>query len=200
MPLADIRDQSLAWMAQCIDLVNGTNVEDSPRAKIAAAFQHLCIEHYTAIHILIDQDVRSSALALLRPQFEAYVRGAWYHHCAPDGAIEKLVRGGSTPQLADLVEALQVIPAYSAGSLARIKAEHGQALNDFTHGGAIQVFSRLENWQITSRHTDANVETALRFSARLSMLAGVAIAEIAKNDVLGNNIKVAYDGIFERAA
>jgi hypothetical protein len=187
-------------MGQCIDLVNGTNVEDRPRSKVAAAFQHLCIEHYTAIHVLIDQDVRSSALALLRPQFEAYVRGVWYYHCASDAALQKLNRGGQPPQLAELIEAVEAVPAYSEGSLARLKDKHGQALNDFTHGGAIQVFSRLENWQITSQHTDANVELALNLSATLAMLAGVGIAEVAGKTFLANEIRAAYDAIYIRAA
>jgi hypothetical protein len=66
-----------------------------------------CIEHHQAAHVLVDNDVRGSAFALYRPQFEAYTRAHWYFACASDAKLEEFVHGGEPPGMRKLADDLQ---------------------------------------------------------------------------------------------
>lgn len=104
--------RSHAWMGACADLVDGVAFSTTLRARVAVALHHLCLEHHYAGHVLIENDVRGSAFALYRPQFEAYVRAKWYFDCASDAELEKFVQVGEPPKMNELTSD----PCGNAGS------------------------------------------------------------------------------------
>ena len=80
--LNDAIEKSKRWMAAAATLTDGLQFDTTPRRKLSVTLHHLSIEHHSAIHTLVDLHGWGSAFALLRPQFEAYVRGYWYCLCA----------------------------------------------------------------------------------------------------------------------
>ena len=44
-------------------------------------------DHHCAIVLLLQEGLCASAFALLRLEFEAYLRGAWLAHCASEDAV-----------------------------------------------------------------------------------------------------------------
>ena len=61
----------------------------SKRSHLSSACLITAIEHGIAILVLIDEGLHGSALALVRLQFEAYVRGTWLAQCAGDNEVDK---------------------------------------------------------------------------------------------------------------
>ena len=70
--------KSAEWMTGAMPLLNGIRFETTNRRRVAVALLHLSVEHQTGIHVLVDNGVIGSAFAPIRPQFETFVRGAWY--------------------------------------------------------------------------------------------------------------------------
>ena len=125
MPLEKAIEQSRRWMIDVATLVDGTTFDTTTRSKISVSLQHLSIEHHTGIHTLVDHGVLGSAFALFRPQFEAYVRGVWYHFCATEDDLLRFLSGSQPPHIDTLIEQLERRGAFSEGNLRRMKAKLG---------------------------------------------------------------------------
>ncbi len=200
MPLSAAVEMSEGWMAKCASLVDGVTFPATNGARVSVSLHHLCIEHHTGIHTLVDHGVFGSAFALLRPQFEAYVRGAWYHFCADERHVNKFLKGGDPPPIGTLIEELETKGAFDSGSLGRMKAQVWSNLNDFTHGGAIQVKARITRDEIIQSYKPKHIAGLVTSSATLALLAGVGIAAVADNDALATGLRDAYRSVYGTAA
>jgi len=141
-----------------------------------------------------------SAFALFRPQFEAYVRGVWYHFCATEDDLLRFLSGSQPPHIDTLIEQLERRGAFSEGNLRRMKSETWRNLCDFTHGGAIQVKARNTRDEIVRNYRLEHVAGLLTASATLALLAGTAIAAIVESDSLATKLQTAFRSIYETAA
>jgi hypothetical protein len=200
MPLEAAIIQSKGWMTECSSLIDGTSFERSNRLRVSASFLHLCIEHQQGIHTLIEHGLVGSASALLRPQFEAYVRGIWYHQCAADSQITSFLQGAQPPKISPLLAALKAIPDFDGETIERTKKDVWRTLNDFTHGGAIQVKARNTADEIVRNYTPEHVVGLLRISASLTLLAGTGISAIANIDTLAQSLYALYKRIYQQEA
>ncbi|MBX3651411.1 MAG: hypothetical protein KF771_08545 [Burkholderiales bacterium] len=201
MPLEGTLDQSQEWMNSCVAIVNTLTVPTTNRSRVAAALHQLSIEHYTGLHVLVENGVYSAALALYRPQFEAYLRGAWYHRCATDNQINDLIAGGEPPSPKEQMVALENCGAFDVGSLQNLKQIAWKNLCDFTHGGSIQVKARAARvgtivLDIKSEH----VASILTASASTALLACVGLAAIAENNQVALKLNEAFHYIYPNAA
>ena len=50
-------------------------------------------EHHHAIILLLEKGLCASAFALVRPAFEAYVRGEWLALCADEEGVSRFLNG-----------------------------------------------------------------------------------------------------------
>lgn len=99
MSLQQSISQSAKWVNSCSDLVDGVIVKSEDRYRIAAGLFHLSMEHHGSIHLLIVNKHYGSAFALLRPQLEAFIRGAWFHHCANNKHIDEYKNDREPPRI-----------------------------------------------------------------------------------------------------
>jgi hypothetical protein len=188
-------------MGSCVALVNTLTVPTTNRARVAAALHQLSIEHFTGIHVLVGAGVHSAAFALYRPQFEAYLRGAWYHGCATDDQIAGLIAGEEPPPPAEQMAALERSGAFNPGSLLRLKKMSWKNLCDFTHGGTTQVKVRAATMgEIAQDFKPKHVASMLTASATTALLAGVGLAAVAENERVAVALRDSFRGIFQPAA
>lgn len=187
-------------MTQCSALVDGISFPTTTRALVSASLHHLCIEHHTGIHTLVEHGVCGSAVALFRPQLEAYIRAAWYHLCASETNISEFLEGAEPPRIDTMIQQLESTEAFDEGTLRRIKSESWRNLCDFTHGGMIQVKARNAGGELVQSYKSEHVAAVLTASATLSLLAGVGIAAVADETVLANDLRSAYQSVYEAAA
>lgn len=200
MPLEEAIEKSRRWMTEAAALVDGSSFPTTDRTRVSVSLHHLCIEHHTGIHTLVDHGVLGSGFALFRPQFEAYVRGAWYCFCATEDEIIKFLRGSEPPRIDRLIEQLELRGAFDEGTLRRMKSELWRNLCDFTHGGQIQVKTRNTRDEVVRNYKLEHVSGLLTASATLSLLAGVGIAAAIDSDLLATKLHGAYRSIYETAA
>lgn len=197
MVLESQREKSAEWMKGCVSLVDGVNFETTSRLRVSVSLLHLCVEHQKGIHVLVEHGVIGSAFALLRPQFEAYLRGMWFHQCATDAQVSGFLAGEEPPKVGVLIEAVQKLEGFENGALGEARKEIWRNLNDFTHGGTIQVKARNTKDEIISNYFPEHIAGLLQSAATLSLLASVAIASAANSNELANNLLSLYQRIYE---
>jgi hypothetical protein len=122
---------------------------DSPEqaARFAVNYSACCIsvEHNRGLRLLLSEDCHTSAIALMRLQYEALVRSMWAMYAATDLAISKLgsalntdteIAAKNLPTLSKMLEALDGKgPAPAVVMLLQFKTVMVSALNSFVHGG-----------------------------------------------------------------
>ncbi len=191
--------KSAEWMKGCATLVDGVNFETTNRLRVSVSLLHLCVEHQTGIHVLVEHGVIGSAFALIRPQFEAYLRGVWFHRCATDKQVSSFLAGEEPPKVGVLIEAVQQLEGFEEGRLGKAKKEIWRNLNDFTHGGTIQVKARNTMDEIISNYRPEHIVGLLQSSVTLALLAGAAIASVVNSSELANNLLSLYRRLYEEA-
>ena len=74
------------WLDRFVDRLS---VPSNDRAIIVACFLNVAMEHHKAIVLTISASFHGSAFALVRVEFEAYIRGVWLSYCASDKQVER---------------------------------------------------------------------------------------------------------------
>ncbi len=200
MVLESQLEKSAEWMKECGSLVDGVSFETTNRLRVSVSLSHLCVEHQKGIHVLVEYGVIGSAFALFRPQFEAYLRGVWFHRCATDAQVSDFLAGEEPPKFGDLIGAVQKLEGYKEGILGKFKKEIWRNLNDFTHGGAIQVKARITKDEIISNYRPEHIAGLLQSAATLSLLAGSSIASAVNSNELANNLLSLYQRLYEESS
>lgn len=62
----------------------------APRLRAAQGLCAVSLHHGAAVHALL-VTMQSSAIALMRPQYESLVRAVWATHAASDAQLERLI-------------------------------------------------------------------------------------------------------------
>lgn len=156
------------------------------RTKISAACLALAQEHYHAIAVLLGQErpLTASAFALVRAEFEAYVRGMWFSHCASNEQILSFANGGKPPDMASLVSAVQKASQAEGDYLKGIYGMSWSALSAYAHTGAQQVQRWCAGEAIEPNYTEEEIQEVLRFTGAIALLSAVSVAALAGNEVL----------------
>ena len=136
-----------------------------------------------AILVLVDEDIYGSALALIRLQFEAYIRGLWLAQCASEGEVDKASRD-KFPAIDGMIASLEKPGLLDSAFLSKIKSGAWKRLNSLTHTGNQQIGPRLSKDGIGSYFDDDQIRVALNWAETLAILSAVAFAGLAKDDQL----------------
>jgi hypothetical protein len=174
-------DDTVLWVHQQL---NGLHIGDgNKRVHLAAGCLHTAVEHGQAIVSLVHDGLHGSALALVRLQFEAYVRGTWLLYGASDEAVD-LAGRDTFPIMGDMIKNLEQPGRFDDGTLSRIKGASWVQLNSLTHTGYRQIGARLSAAGIGSNFDESQVVDALNWADSLGVLAVGGFAAIAKNEPL----------------
>lgn len=117
--------------------------------RFVTAFQSglLAVEHATSALLLNLHGFNTSACALMRPQFEAHLRGVWLMYAAKDSWVEKLSvpltedsarRSNKIPMPAAMFEELRQCPEAPKPVVQQLEGYSEvtwKALSSYTHGG-----------------------------------------------------------------
>jgi len=173
--------ESILWVRQQVDGLALAN--PSKRSHLSSACLITAIEHGIAILVLIDEGLHGSALALVRLQFEAYVRGTWLAQCAGDNEVDKAGQD-EFPKMAYMITALERPGLLDNALLSKIKLDAWDSLNSLTHTGYQQIGGRLDKDGVGSCFDDNQIQVALNWATSWTLLAAVGIAGLAQNDQL----------------
>lgn len=142
----------------------------------------IAFEHGVAMRALLGGGLHTSAIALLRLQFEAVVRAAWLLHAATDEQANRL----SAPLSLESEQGAKNLPSVDAmigrlerdgprGSgalLRRFQVQQMRALNSFVHAGIHPVQRRATGYP------EPMLRDLVRISNAVAMLTVVVLSEL----------------------
>ena len=173
---------------------------ESMRTRAVGGCFAITQEHHHGINVLLKANRFASAVALLRPTFEAYVRGAWLDACGSEHEVEGFLEGAEPPQLGKLLLDLENTERFQGGELSAFKSQYWNALCDFTHSGGLHVQRWNTEAGIEPNYEPSEIAQILRFAQYLSGLAAVGAARLAERDDIAEAISKSTLAILTRAS
>ncbi|WP_454597685.1 DUF6988 family protein [Qipengyuania sp. SM2507] len=165
--------------------LSGIEMKGDHRHRIPGQLFDLAIEHHAGIVALVSSHVYASAFALVRCEFECFVRGAWLHYCASDTEIETFVEKDLiAPRFGALIDAIEERPEFESKFLSKVKESAWNAMNGYTHGGIHQISRRMQGEYIEPCFEDDSLLEVVQFSGTMALIAFGQIAALAGRDDL----------------
>jgi hypothetical protein len=175
----------LNWLGYSI---SECEMPGSLRVRVAASCLAIAQDHHHAIVALLDHGLFASSFALLRCEFEAYVRGEWLALCATDEEVEAFSEGEEPPPMGRMLNSLEATPAFSEKVLSGIKASSWRAMCAYTHTGGLHVQRWGTGSVIEPNYEAEEVQEALSFAEVFGALAVVGIASLANNEKIAETV------------
>lgn len=172
---------TLHWIHAKLHGLKIAKLTDSKRAQLAGGCWHVTIEHSMAVVVLVDQSLHGSALALVRPLFESYIRGMWLMHAATDAEVDAAGRDDFPRDINKLTRELE---AAGASHFTDLKSQWWKRLCSLTHTGYQQIGARLTPEGLGYGYDNDEIAQALGWADGIGLLAVVAFAGMAEDHAL----------------
>jgi len=199
MDISNIINKSAVFLNAINSLFDGVDAPASDRNRISLGLFSLALEHHGGIHTLVENKHYGSAFALLRPQFEAYVRGAWFNLCATEKHICNFKENKEPPKINTLIQELESTPGYIENTLMEAKQNTWSTLCAYTHGGFYHVAYRNKSGEVIADYESHHITRLINQACSISLLTGGAISVLLDSEELANQLIPIYDNIFNNA-
>lgn len=143
--IENLLNQSDELSAELATLLGLSTYNSFPRTKTSRTFCGVSFEHSESVRILIRRGNFTSALGVLRMQYEALVKAIWTLYAASDSSIVKLQSNLSIesakwadriPQISELLAELEgKAPPDALSPLNEFKEYSWKPLSSYIHGG-----------------------------------------------------------------
>ncbi|PJL14484.1 hypothetical protein B9Y72_00370 [Stenotrophomonas maltophilia] len=177
--MEDLLNRSALLRQAILSTVDHPLADDSSRLLASMDAALLSLEHAAALRTLLQAGMASSAMALMRCQYESFTRSVWILHCATEEQVELLSlppEAGTSekglPMLSKMLEAFAQVPllANLLPRLVELKAYAWSPLNSFVHAG-VHALRRSRDGFPTPLAINV-----IRMSNNMSMMAGQHLA------------------------
>jgi hypothetical protein len=164
--------------------VNELDVPNDNRTRAAGSCFSIAQEHHHAIIYLIEAKLFASAFALLRSEFEAYVRGEWLSQCASVEVVEAFLRGKEPPKIDCLLSELEMLDSFKQRVLSQIKQKTWRSMCAYTHTGGLHVQRRNTEDGIEANYSRDEVLEVVNFAEIIASLSVIGVARLADDNEL----------------
>ena len=174
------------------ELLGDAEFDGTARGESALSMCLVAMEHATALRALMALGMPTSAVSLMRLQFEALTRAIWLIYAASESAIAKLSgpltleaeqAAKNLPSAKEMIEQIgkrveQGVPAAAHQMLAHFKDVSWNAMNSFVHGGIHPLRRSADGFP---EHLAVQV---LRNSNGLSTMTGMTMAVLTGDQAI----------------
>ena len=141
------------------------------------------LEYHSSLYLLIEKRRFASASALLRSQFESYVKGIWFNHCSNDNDVERAHRDKFKKTFEDIVSDIEAHSAPGHEDIRTIKNSHWGLLNGFTHTGQPQLARRFNGQNIQANYGNEFNISVLNFGDFFAFRAAIELLSLSSEEV-----------------
>lgn len=177
MAIADALENAKGLSNQLWDGMHGLEVEGELRERLSMSALVVAIHHHKALIFLLENGSYQSFMALLRPQVDAWINGAWLHQCATDQELEDFAAGKSHVAPHKIFERLEA--KLESGLIGQIKKGQWKEMCDFTHTGILQLQRNLTADTIEPNYPEEDLLRALEQANACAVIAATFAAVIA---------------------
>lgn len=153
--------------------------DESERFMASRIMCSVAFEHAESVKMLVSGGNLTSATALVRLQYEAFVRAMWLLYAASDSDVAKLTseltqetvdKANKLPMLSEMLEKLQgKAPPEPIEMLLEFKEYSWKPLNSFVHGGIHAIHRHSKGYPVRL------LEQVVRISNGVSVMAGMLL-------------------------
>ncbi|MDA7418119.1 hypothetical protein PGB34_17270 [Xenophilus arseniciresistens] len=197
-PLQHMLQRSNALHERLNALLGDAEFDGSPRGEVALGMCLVAEEHAVALRALMALRLPTSAVSLMRLQFEALTRGMWLLYAASDAAIDKLMApltpeseqaAKNLPGASEMIEQIgnrvgQGAPAAAHQMLTHFKEVTWHAMNSFVHGGIHPLRRSAEGFPV-----DLALQV-LRSSNGLVTMTGMTMAVLTGDEAVAKPVSM----------
>ena len=158
MALEQMMKRSDELYLAIIDLLNDVPVYPGERSEAAMVACGIAFEHALGLRVLLESSCPTSAVSMLRLQFEALTRAMWLLYAASDLAVEKLSApltletekiANKLPMVSEMVEMIvKKAPPEASRMLVQFRDVSGRAMNSFVHSGIHPLHRHREGYPL----------------------------------------------------
>jgi Family of unknown function (DUF6988) len=150
-------------------VITPLNYADDEWSTTVAAFIDQALEHHTATILLMRSSLFGSAFALLRSIVEIVVRGVWIATCATDAQITEFrEKDDLDPSFGEMSQAIDA--KCGIDFFQNLKTKSWDALNSYTHTGALQLGRRFNGNKIEPLYRDGEKIEVIRMSTTMLLM------------------------------
>ena len=164
--------------------VHELNIPNNSRTRAAGSCFAIAQEHHHAIIRLSEWKLFAAAFALIRIEFEAYVRGEWLSQCASDSVVEAFLQGKEPQKIDCLLAELEILDSFKENVLSQIKQKTWKSMCAYTHTGGLHVQRWNTEDGIEANYSRDEVLEVVKFAEIIASLAVIGVARLAGNDSL----------------
>ncbi|MFN4010542.1 MAG: DUF6988 family protein [Pannonibacter sp.] len=147
-------ERSSAFVKWIGDSIHELEVEANPKTELATSLLYVSLLHHSAIVHLFDWHGATSALALLRPQLDAYIRGVWVRQVASEADVAAIQSHRiDLPMAKPAAAELEASGLFDKDTLSKIVKANWSTLCDFTHAGILISSGHYSNYEIKESHS-----------------------------------------------
>jgi hypothetical protein len=175
-----------------MDLLTDAEFDPSPRAEASLGLCSVAMEHAMSVRVLMAGGLATSAVGMMRLQFEALTRAMWLLYAANEAAISKMLApltlegehvAKSLPSLSEMIEAIGKrvgahAPAVAHQQLMHFKDVSWHAMNSYVHGGIHPLRRSADGFPI------ALASNILRNSNGLMTMTGMVLAVLTGDEAV----------------
>lgn len=187
-PMSDAIDQMLVRGEELNDSLirrlEHCEFDQSLRGAAVFAMGTLAFEHAAGLRTLVASGCMTSAIGLMRLQYESLARAMWLLYVAPDSAVEKITApldlkteqaARNLPSLSEMLDEIRKgvgtrVPAKASEMLRTFKDASLRSLNSYVHGGIHALRRQADGYP---EHLILEV---LRNSNALATMGGMVLA------------------------
>jgi hypothetical protein len=189
--------KSDSWRQSLNALCSKMNVVASNRTRMAGGLFNLSNQHHYSVIELSMKNYNESSFALMRPQFECFIRGVWGARCATEDQVKEFLKGNEPPRMKVMLSEIENIKEYEDGRLTKLKENIWSLFCNFTHGGGEQVSWQNSASSIGTAYTSKEVNIMRNYSDSIAYLNSAAFALLCEDEKIMKRITASYKRIFE---
>jgi hypothetical protein len=172
--------------------INAPPCDSSERVFATHTMCSICFEHAHSIRLLISAGNFTSAVTLMRLQYEAIVRAVWLLYAASDTAVSKMTteltpqsekHANRLPMLSEMLRQIQdSAPQQAVEMLQEFKDAYWTSISSFVHGGIHAINRHGKGYPL---HLIVEI---IQSSNGLTTMAGMLLAILTGNAGIANNM------------
>ena len=178
-------EKLIEWLDEKL---NGYALQNNDRTRLSASCLYVASEHHKAIVLMIRNSLFGSAMTMLRPAFEAYIKGVWLHRCAMDMQLDSFNKGKFDSKFNKMIIDLQKILELNSGYFGKIKEKLWPQMCDFTHTGLQQVIRHIKSETIEPSYKEEDLIVALQNADIISYGCALEFANLTDDSNLAGKI------------
>lgn len=185
MSLKSSLNRSDQLQADLVALFDQEMVEDSDRYSGCRILCSVAIEYGESLRQLLKKKLATSAISLLRIQFETFVRATWLLHAAKDSQVSLIMdienisderKANSLPMLSEMIKEMEgKAPEPAVKQINELKTASWRYLSSHIHGGYYALHLHVKG--VPTEHSTE----ILKMSNALLALTGIVLSSLSES-------------------